>query len=134
MLWSVRDHDEKFYQHAYDVFYPCMKCLSLLVRVFTPGCEQRGEHTPRVQISPLGAKFAPGVNTLYCLEEWRGKQIISPPMDNLTPRGQNSPLGDNFTPGGQVHPRGEVKNGPQNFWNEHVNWNVDKYGLVMRKI
>jgi hypothetical protein len=28
------------------------------------------------------------VNTLYCLEEWRGEQRISPPGDNFTPRGQ----------------------------------------------
>jgi hypothetical protein len=42
----------------------------------------------------------PGVNTLYCLEEWRGVQRISPP-------------GDEFTPGGQSLPSmGEVKNGP----------------------
>jgi hypothetical protein len=46
------------------------------------------------------------VNTLYCLEEWRGEQRISPPGDNFTPRGQNSPLGSKFAP------RGEVKNGP----------------------
>jgi hypothetical protein len=30
------------------------------------------------------------LNTLYCLEERRGKQIISPPGDNFTPREQNS--------------------------------------------
>jgi hypothetical protein len=41
--------------------------------------------------------ITPGVNTLYCSEEWRGEQRISPP-------------GDNFAPGG--HPGGEVKNGP----------------------
>jgi hypothetical protein len=46
------------------------------------------------------------VNTLYCLEKWRDKQIISPPVDNFTPRGQNSPLGAKFSP------RGEVRNGP----------------------
>jgi hypothetical protein len=34
------------------------------------------------------------VNTLYCLEEWRGEQGIT------------SPLGDNFTPGGQSLPLG----------------------------
>jgi hypothetical protein len=38
----------------------------------------------------------PGVNTLFCLEEWRGKQRILPQGDNFTLRGQNSPLGDNF--------------------------------------
>jgi hypothetical protein len=48
-----------------------------------------------------------------------GEQIISPPGDNFTPRGQNSPrgttsplgytaspLGDNFAPGGQLRPWG----------------------------
>jgi hypothetical protein len=34
-------------------------------------------------ICPLGGmvtpSFTPGVNTLYCLEEWRGEQRISPP-------------------------------------------------------
>jgi hypothetical protein len=35
--------------------------------------------------------FTPRVNTLYCFEEWRGKQRISPP-------------GDKFTPGGQLRP------------------------------
>jgi hypothetical protein len=48
----------------------------------------------------------PGVNNLYCLEEWKGKERISAPGDNFSPRGQNSPLGDNFTP------EAEVKNGP----------------------
>jgi hypothetical protein len=33
------------------------------------------------------------VNTLYYLEEWRGKQRISPPGDNFNHRGQISPLG-----------------------------------------
>jgi hypothetical protein len=46
------------------------------------------------------------VNTLYYLEEWRGKQRISPPEDNFTSRGQNSPLGDNFAPGVKVLPLG----------------------------
>jgi hypothetical protein len=46
------------------------------------------------------------VNTNNFLEEWRGEQIISPPEDNFTPRGQNSPLGDNFAPGVRVCPRG----------------------------
>jgi hypothetical protein len=44
------------------------------------------------------------VITLYCLEEWRGKQRISPPGDNFTLRGQNSPLGDYFGPGVKVCP------------------------------
>jgi hypothetical protein len=51
--------------------------------------------------------FNPGVNTLYCLEEWRGEQRISALGDNFTPRGQNSPLG------AKLSPRGKVKNGPQ---------------------
>jgi hypothetical protein len=46
------------------------------------------------------------VNTLYCFEEWRGEQRISPPRDNFTSRGQNSLLGDNFAPGGQSLPLG----------------------------
>jgi hypothetical protein len=36
------------------------------------------------------------MNTLYCLEEWRGKYIIKHSRDNFTPWEQNSPLGDNF--------------------------------------
>jgi hypothetical protein len=63
------------------------------------------------ECSPLCSP--PGVNTLYCLEEWRGEQRISPPGDNFTSRGTK------FTPGGQlcswgskIEPSGEVKNGP----------------------
>jgi hypothetical protein len=33
------------------------------------------------------------VNTLYCLEEWRDEQKISPPGDKIHPRGQSLPLG-----------------------------------------
>jgi hypothetical protein len=44
----------------------------------------------------------PGVNTLYCFEEWRGEQRISPPGYNFTPGGQSALLGDNFAPGGQL--------------------------------
>jgi hypothetical protein len=47
------------------------------------------------------------MNTLYCLEEWRGEQRISPPGDKFTPRGQIHPWGTKFAS------RGEVKNGPQ---------------------
>jgi hypothetical protein len=36
------------------------------------------------------------MNTLYCLEEWRGEQRISPPGDNLTPMGTTPPLGPIF--------------------------------------
>jgi hypothetical protein len=64
------------------------------------------------------------VNTLYCLEEWRGEQIISPPGDNFTPRGQNSPLGDNFTPGGQSLPLGaKLRMGLR--WVRYI-WGVSK--------
>jgi hypothetical protein len=45
------------------------------------------------------------VNTLYCLEEWRGEQRISPPGDNFTPRGQNSPLGTTSPLGSKFAPR-----------------------------
>jgi hypothetical protein len=51
--------------------------------------------------------LAPGVNTLYCLEEWRGEQRISTPGNNF------NPLGYNFAPWVKVSPRGEVMNGPQ---------------------
>jgi hypothetical protein len=80
---------------------------------FTPGPQERTpplgvNFAPRGEILPQGGMFSPlftpGVNTLYVLEEWRGKQWISPPGGNFTPRGQNSPLGDNFAPGGQVCP------------------------------
>jgi hypothetical protein len=61
--------------------------------------------TPRGELGPHGWNLSPrgnvhpfvhppGVISLYCLEEWRGKQRISPP-------GDNSPLGDNFASGGQ---------------------------------
>jgi hypothetical protein len=46
------------------------------------------------------------VNALYCLEEWRGEQRISPPGDNFTLRGQSSLLGNNVAPGGQSLPLG----------------------------
>jgi hypothetical protein len=52
------------------------------------------------------------VNTLYCLEEWRGEQRISSPGDNFTPRGKKSPLVTNSPLGSKFAPRGEVKNGP----------------------
>jgi hypothetical protein len=66
---------------------------------------------PRGKLCPLGVMltllFTPGMNTLYCLEEWRGEQRISPPGDKIHPLGTTSPLGSKFAP------RGEVKNGPQ---------------------
>jgi hypothetical protein len=42
------------------------------------------------------------VNTLYCLEEWRGEQRISPPGDKIHPWGTTSPLGSKFAPRGEV--------------------------------
>jgi hypothetical protein len=89
-----------------------LRCLLRAILNFTPGPQGITSPlavnlAPRGEIWPLGECSPPGVNTLYCLEEWRGKHRISPPWDNFTPRGQNSPLGDKFAP------RGEVKNGPQ---------------------
>jgi hypothetical protein len=46
------------------------------------------------------------VNILYCLEEWRGEQRISPTGDNFTPRRQSSLLEDDFAPRGQSYPLG----------------------------
>jgi hypothetical protein len=42
------------------------------------------------------------VNALYCLEEWRGGQRISPPGDNFTPSGAK------FTPGEQLRSWGRI--------------------------
>jgi hypothetical protein len=53
------------------------------------------------------------VNTLYCVEEWRGEQRISPPQEITSTPGDKfhpywtTPLGSKFPPSG------EVKNGPQ---------------------
>jgi hypothetical protein len=57
---------------------------------------------PGGEFFPLRGTFTPppGVTTLKCLEEWSGKQKISPPVDNFTPRGQNSPLGVKVCPWG----------------------------------
>jgi hypothetical protein len=55
------------------------------------------------------------VNTLYCLEERRGEQIILPPGDNFTPRGQTHPWGITSPLGSKFAPRGEVKNGPLSY-------------------
>jgi hypothetical protein len=54
----------------------------------------------------LPLRLLPGVNTIYCSEEWRDDQRISPPGDNFTHRGLNLPLGDNIAPGGQSLPLG----------------------------
>jgi hypothetical protein len=75
-----------------------------LFRTYAEGDRARGEFltsplAPRDEICPLGEMFTPlcsppGVNTLYCLEEWRGEQRISPPGENFTlhPWGQSFPL------------------------------------------
>jgi hypothetical protein len=59
---------------------------------------QGGVIFPLGECSPLHSP--PVVNTLYCLEEWRGKQRISPPRDKVHPWGVN------------FAPRGEIKNWP----------------------
>jgi hypothetical protein len=71
---------------------------------------------PRGEFCPQGWTLCPkecpslrsplGVNTLYCLEEYRGEQRISPLGDNFTPRRQSSLLVDTFAPGGQSLPLG----------------------------
>jgi hypothetical protein len=43
------------------------------------------------------------VNTLYCLEEWRGEQKISPLGDNFTPGGESLPLGAKLRMGLCLH-------------------------------
>jgi hypothetical protein len=44
----------------------------------------------------------------YCLEEWRGEQIISTPGNNFTPRRQSSPWGTTSPQGSNFAPRGQV--------------------------
>jgi hypothetical protein len=72
--------------------------------------------SPRGNVNPL--VHPPGVNTLYCLEEWRGEQsslpqwITSPPEDKIHPWGTTSLVGAKFAPSC------EVKNGPQESHNE----------------
>jgi hypothetical protein len=83
-----------------------------LTKWFAP----RGKVAPRGVNGPHGWTLSPRGNvhpfvhprgwTLYSLEVWRGEQIISPPGDNFTPRGQSSHLGYNFDPGGQSLPLG----------------------------
>jgi hypothetical protein len=74
---------------------------------FTP-CPRGWTWHPGVKFVPQGECSPhcspPGVNTLYCLEEWRGEQRISPLRDNFTPSGKNSHLGDNFSPGVKICP------------------------------
>jgi hypothetical protein len=62
---------------------------------FTPGPQgwtwpPGVKFVPLAECSPLCSP--PGVNTLYCLEEWRVEPRISPPGDNFSPWGQSSPL------------------------------------------
>jgi hypothetical protein len=65
---------------------------------------------PRGEVCPLGGMFTPSftprVEHSLLFRRIEGKQRISPPGDNFTPRGQNSPLGV------KVCPWGEVKNVP----------------------
>jgi hypothetical protein len=87
------------------LFRPTSLCLSTLRAIlnFTPG-GQEWNLSPRGEVHPF--VHPPRVNTLYCLEEWRGEQRISPPGDNFTHRGQihpwwtTSPLGDKVFPKG----------------------------------
>jgi hypothetical protein len=78
---------------------------------FTSSMAPRGEIFLPGGCSPL--RSPPGVNTLYCLEEWRSKQrisplgIFSPPKGQIHPLGTTSPLVDNFAPGGQLRPWGQ---------------------------
>jgi hypothetical protein len=66
-------------------------CTGLGVRgPFLTWLAPRGELGPQGKCLPLCSP--PWVNILYCLEEWRSKQRISPPSGNFTPRGQTSPL------------------------------------------
>jgi hypothetical protein len=61
---------------------------------------------PGVIFVPLG-EYSPlcsppmyiGLNTLHCLEEWRGEQSIFTPTGQLHTNGTTSPLGDNLAPG-----------------------------------
>jgi hypothetical protein len=63
---------------------------------FTPG-PQGWNLSPRGNEYPF-VHTPPGVNTLYCLEEWRVEQrispqgIASPPRDKIHPWGTASPL------------------------------------------
>jgi hypothetical protein len=73
------------------------------------------------------------VNSLYCLEEWRGEQRISPPGNKIHPWGTTSPLGSKFAS------RDEVKNEPQSDFifchylqrEVHVHMYVYTYVIVM---
>jgi hypothetical protein len=67
--------------------------------------------------------FTPRVNTLYFLEEWSGKQKISP-QRITSPQAQ----GTKFTPGGQLRPWG-LKFAPRN---EVKHW--PQYGRTLRKM
>jgi hypothetical protein len=78
---------------------PCTCSVAALYvgKMFLTGRVTRGPNltsllAPRGEICPLHRwsvhSFVhphPGVNTLYCLEEWMGEQRISLPGDNFTP-------------------------------------------------
>jgi hypothetical protein len=53
---------------------------------------------PRGEVCHYGWTWPPGLNTLYCLEEWRGKQRISPPGDKIHSWRTTSPLGVKICP------------------------------------
>jgi hypothetical protein len=78
--------------------------------------EEEGRH--KGSLTQKNTKNNPlGVNNVYFLDEWRGKQKISPPGitsppapgDKIHPWGTTVPLGSKYAP------RGEVKNGPLTF-------------------
>jgi hypothetical protein len=70
---------------------------------------------PRGEICPVRVKFTPPFTPrgehAYCLAEWRGKQRISPPGDNFTPRGQIHPWGTTSPRGVKVYPYKEWASG-----------------------
>jgi hypothetical protein len=107
-----------------DIFI-CHEAMTTLRTMTTPEAsfKQHGlppglKFAPRGELGPTGWTLSPtygecspfcspaGMNTLHCLEEWRGKQRISLLGDKVHSWGTTSPLGSKFAP------RGEVKNGP----------------------
>jgi hypothetical protein len=52
------------------------------------------------------------VNTLYYLDEWRGKQRISPQWTKFIPGDKIHPWGTTLSLGSKFAFKGKVKNGP----------------------